>query len=257
MNPTCIEVQRNDRGVVRVILNRPAVHNAFNQTLIEEMTQVFRELGEDASVRVIILEGTGKNFSAGADLEWMRDQAKASDAENRQTAHDMAHMFQAIDSCPKPVIGKIQGAALGGGSGLTCVVDIAVAAPNAMFGFTEVRLGILPAVISPFVVRKIGYSHARARFLTGSRFPASEALAIGMVHYVAEDLDARVEELVNDLLAGAPQAQQNSKRLVNEIHGSEPSRHEEITVSAISAARSGPEGREGITAFLEKRKPVW
>ena len=257
MSLTCTEVNRDDRGVVRVTLNRPAVHNAFNQTLIEEITQIFGELSADASVRVVILEGTGKNFSAGADLEWMRDQAQATDAENRRTAHDMAHMFQAIDSCSKPVIGKIQGAALGGGTGLACVVDIAVASPNSIFGFTEVRLGILPAVISPFVVRKIGYSHARARFLSGSRFPASEAMAIGMVHYLAEELDKRTEELITDLLAGAPMAQQNSKRLISQIYGSEPSAHEEITVSAISAARSGPEGREGIAAFLEKRSPVW
>jgi methylglutaconyl-CoA hydratase len=257
MDETCIKVNRDERGVARVILNRPAVHNAFNQTLIEEMTRIFRELSDDGAIRVVVLEGTGKNFSAGADLEWMRDQAQASDAENKRTASAMAHMFQAIDSCTRPVIGKIQGAALGGGSGLTCVVDIAVASPNALFGFTEVRLGILPAVISPFVIRKIGYSHARARFLTGARFPASEALAIGMVHYVAEDLDKRVEELITDLLAGAPQAQQKSKRLVGQIYGSEPSAHEEITVAAISQARSGAEGREGIAAFLEKRAPIW
>jgi methylglutaconyl-CoA hydratase len=185
-------------GVARVTLQRPEVHNAFNLTVIAELTQIFQELGVSPYVRAIVLAGAGKSFSAGADADWMRSQGQATPEENRRTARLMLGMYEAIEHCPKPTIGRIQGAALGGGAGLACAVDIAVAGPRALFGFTEVRLGILPAVIAPYALRRLGVSQARARFLTGSRFGAEEALRIGMVHYLGEDLDAQIDHLTHE-----------------------------------------------------------
>jgi methylglutaconyl-CoA hydratase len=244
-------------GVARVTLQRPEVHNAFNLKVIEEVTKIFQELGESPYVRMIVLAGSGKSFSAGADAEWMKAQGLASPEENRATARLMLTMFETIERCPKPVIGRIHGAALGGGVGLVCAVDIAVAGPNAVFGFTEVRLGILPAVISPYAIRRIGESQARARFLTGSRFRAEEALRIGMVHYLAEDLDAQIDHICSELTQAAPDAVSATKQLVREVTALDPALVGEHTVETTSRARASQEGREGMAAFLEKRVPSW
>lgn len=245
------------RGVARVTMNRPERHNAFNEGLIAELTASFLELGADPQVRVIVLQGAGRSFSAGADLEWMRAMGQASIEENRASADRMAGLFQTIDRCPKPVVARIQGAALGGGCGLACAVDVAVAGPEAVFGFTEIRVGILPAVISPFAVRRLGLSQARARFLTGARFGAEEALRIGMVHALAQDLDGEVDRTVSALLAGGPGSQAECKRLVRDLAGLTAGEERAFTVEAATASRAAPEGREGMTAFLEKRAPWW
>lgn len=244
-------------GVARVTLRRPEVHNAFNLQLIAELTQVFRELGQVARVRAIVLAGEGKSFSAGADADWMRSQGAASPDENRRSARQMQAMYAAVELCPKPVVASIQGAALGGGAGLACVVDIAVAGPQALFGFTEVRLGILPAVIAPYALRRLGYSQARARFLTGSRFGAEEAFRIGMVHFLADNLEVQVDHVVSELLQCAPGAVAATKQLAREVHSMDPGPALEYTVEATSVARASAEGREGLAAFLDKRRPNW
>ncbi len=246
-----------DRGVARVTLNRPEVHNAFNATVIEELNQTFENLAQDPAARVIVLAGEGKSFSAGADIDWMRSQAHASDDENRASGRRMANLFETIDRCPKPVVARVQGAALGGGSGLVCSVDLAIAGPKALFGFTEVRLGIVPAVISPFVMRRLGFSEARARFLTGSRFGAEEALRIGMVHAVADNLDEEVDKTVRALLSGATGAQAATKSLMRQIWETPHAEQTAITAQATAQARGSDEGREGLGAFLDKRKPRW
>ncbi|MEW6282376.1 MAG: enoyl-CoA hydratase-related protein [Candidatus Eremiobacterota bacterium] len=243
--------------VAQVEMNRPETHNAFNQVLIDEMLEVIERLGSDPAVRVIVLAGRGKNFSAGADVEWMKSQAVATAQENMASGQRMARVFEAIDRCPKPVVARVQGAALGGGSGLVCAVDIAVAHRDAKFGFTEVRLGIIPAVISPFVIRRIGPSAARARFLTGERFGAEEALRIGMVHAVAEDLDVAMERVLRGLLSSAPGAQARTKELVRRVQELPLDQQTAYTAEATALARAAEEGREGLSAFLEKRSPAW
>lgn len=242
-------------GVVTLTLSRPEVHNAFNLEVIRELTQAFAQVEGSSTVRVVVLRGEGKSFSAGADLEWMRGQANASLEENRRGAEEMARLFRAIDECKVPVLAAIQGAALGGGTGLTCAVDIAVAGPRALFGFTEVRLGIVPAVISPYAIRRLGYSRARVHFLLGDRIDAQEAYRIGLVHYLEEDIEARIGQLIEHLLAGSPAAQQRIKPLARAVYdSSEPT---DFTVEQITQARAHPEGRDGLAAFLEKRPPLW
>lgn len=240
-----------------ILLNRPEVHNAFNATVIAELKQAVAEVAADQAIRVVVLASEGKHFCAGADIDWMRSQAGASDDENKASGVEMARLFEVIDRCPKPMVARIQGAALGGGSGLVCAVDIAIAGPRAVFGFTEVRLGIIPAVISPFVIRRLGYSEARARFLTGSRFGAEEALRIGMVHALAEDLDAEVDRTVHELLCGATGAHAATKELMRRVWETPFDQELELTAAATAVARASPDGREGLSAFLEKRKPAW
>jgi methylglutaconyl-CoA hydratase len=256
-NYSTLKFEVDSRGVARVTLNRPQVHNAFNEQLIDELHRVFLGIHSDPTVRVVVLAGEGKNFSAGADIDWMHRQAQATYEDNLASARQMAAMFQMIDRCNKPTVAAIQGAALGGGSGLAAVVDIVIAQTSAKFGFTEVKLGILPAVISPFVMRKIGYSQARARFLTGARFGAQEAFQIGLAHYVVDDLVAQLELVLGELLSAAPQAQQRCKRLIDAIYPIHPFDVTELTTQNIAQARASDEGREGLGAFLEKRSPNW
>lgn len=244
-------------GVVQIAMNRPQVHNAFNEQLIDELHRVFLHVHKDPNARVVVLKGQGKNFSAGADAEWMHRQAQADYQQNLQSAQEMAAMFRAIDACGKPTVACVQGAALGGGSGLVAAVDIVIAHAQAKFGFTEVKLGIVPAVISPFVMRKIGYSHARARFLTGARFSAQEALQIGLVHHVTEDLESQLQEVVKELLSASPQAQQRCKRMIDALYPLQPRAAADLTTQNIAQARASQQGREGLSAFLEKRNPRW
>lgn len=251
-----IELTR-EGAVARVLMNRPEKHNAFSPALIDDLRRVFNELGSDTQTRVIVLAGAGKSFSAGADLDWMKGQGELSEEENVRSSLEMGELFRTIDQCPKPVVAAVQGAALGGGSGLVCSADIAIAGPKALFGFTEVRLGLVAAVISPFVLRRLGRSVTREKLLTGERFGPEEALRIGMVHKAAEDLEAGVQDVVTRLLKCSPQAQAASKRLLEEVGDLPESQQLAVAAPFIAKARASEDGREGLTAFLEKRKPNW
>lgn len=249
-------------AVVRVTLNRPDVHNAFNAELIGELRKLFLRMAEEPaeSLRAVVLAGAGPSFCAGADVNWMRASLGLSREQNEQDAMVMAEMFDAIDHCPAPVICRVQGAALGGGMGLCAVADLVIAEAGAKFGFTETRLGILPSVISPFVIAKIGETHARALFPTGKRFDATRALRIGLVHEVVEGepaLDAAVDSAVADLLAAGPTAARAAKAIIREVRGLPHESTRWHTARRIAGQRTSAEGQEGLRAFLEKRDPAW
>lgn len=250
---------RRDGPVEFLTLNRPDVRNAFNDEVIAELTAWATALHPASPVRVAVLGGVGAHFCAGADITWMRRMGHATEAENRDDALNMAAMFSALDTLPVPLIGRIHGAAIAGGTGLTAVCDIAVAADNAVFGFTEVRLGIVPAVISPFALAKIGVSAARELFLTGARFSAARAYELGLVHAVVPelDLDATVDRYVKELLGAAPGAVSRIKALARAVAGRPPAEVAGLTAETIAQQRVSPEGQEGLTAFLEKRAPRW
>jgi len=250
---------QSDGPVVRVTLNRPEVRNAFNEDLIAEITTWAESVQADGPARVAVLSGAGKVFCAGADLTWMSKMVGYTRDENVRDARTMARMFDALDRLPIPLIGRIHGAALGGGVGLAAVCDIVVAAEDASFAFTEVKLGILPAVISPYAIAKIGVSAARELFLTGARFSAERAQAIGLVHAIGAeaDLDRMVAKYVNDLTTSAPQAVAAAKRLIADVSGAARTVATELTIDAIAERRVSPEGQEGMGAFLAKRPPSW
>ncbi|KAA6460264.1 enoyl-CoA hydratase/isomerase family protein [Acidobacteria bacterium AB60] len=246
--------------VVWVWMNRPTVHNALNEEMIRELIARFRSLAEDPSVRIIVLAGRGKSFSAGADADWMKRQGAAAPLDNLEGARELAEMFHLIAACPKPVIARVQGAAIGGGLGFACACDIAVASTTAIFATSEVRLGLIPATIGPYVVQAIGPRWARRLFLTGERIDAPRAQEIGLVHEVTapEELDAKVAEIIENLLAGAPGAQRAAKELVHAIvaRAITPELMED-TAMRIATVRSEPEAHEGLSAFLEKRPASW
>lgn len=248
-----------DRDVATVALNRPEVHNAFNAQLIGELTDTFGSLSSESGVRVVVLRGMGKSFCAGADVNWMHQSLELSEEQNMQDALRMSDMFAAINDAPQAVIARVHGACLGGGMGIIAVSDIVVAAENARFGFTEARLGIIPAVISRFVVPKIGSSWARRLFLTAERFEAATALQIGIIHnIVAEaELDPAIDRHIKALRASGPQAVHEGKALIADLIGRAPSEHRTFTAQRIAAVRTSPEGQEGLRAFLEKRPPSW
>jgi methylglutaconyl-CoA hydratase len=253
-------LERSQEGqVAHVRLNRPDVRNAFNAELIATLTSTFEELGNDENVRAIVLSGEGPVFCGGADISWMRASLDLSYGDNVADARRMSDMFRTIDRCPKPVIVKIHGAALGGGAGLAAVCDIVIASSDAVFGFTEVKLGIIPAVISPFVLAKIGASHARALFLTGERFDAKRAHHIGLVHevVVADTLDVSVERIVNEILSAGPSAVAAAKALVPRVREASYVESRDLTAEAIAKQRTSSEGQEGLRAFLERRKAGW
>ncbi len=246
--------------VLTVALNRPQVHNAMNPHLIREVTRLFGEIGEREDVRVVILTGNGRSFCAGADLAEMRAAADYDFQQNAADGQAIFDLMLAVDRCPKPVVGRINGAAFGGGVGLVSCCDSVVAVERAGFAFSEVRLGLVPAVISPFVVSKIGAGNARELFLSGERFDAAKALRIGLVHHLAseEKLDALVAERVDEFLQGAPGAQAAAKRLVQDMLQAQTA--EELrchTADLLAKCRASDEGREGMSAFLEKRRPDW
>jgi methylglutaconyl-CoA hydratase len=242
-----LRVER-DGDVLRITLARPDRHNAFDAELIGELAEAFVGVGR---ARAVILAGDGRSLSAGADVEWMRASVDLSQDENVADANALRHMLEAIDGCPAAVVARVQGYALGGGAGLVAAADIAVAAPDAVFAFSEVKLGIIPAVISPFALAKIGPGAARRYFLTGERFDAETALRIGLVHEVADDLDAAVDRVVAELLSAGPHAVRWAKRLVRE----RPDGPE--TARWIAERRASDEGQEGLRAFLDKRPPAW
>jgi len=253
-------LKRTDEGsVATVTLTRQESRNALNETLISELTGCFEELAEDENIRVVVLTGEGPVFCAGADVGYMRETARFSYEENLEDARRLAAMFLAVDECPKPVVAKVRGAAIGGGAGLVAASDVVVAEEGTRFAFTEVRLGIAPATIAPFVVRKIGVSRARALFLTGERFEAERVREIGLVHEVAPEdgLDAVVEAKVSGLLKGGPDAQAAIKALLREIEAVEPGDAPGLMARMNAMLRAGEEGQEGLGAFLEKREPRW
>jgi methylglutaconyl-CoA hydratase len=246
-------------AVEHLTLNRPDVRNAFNDEVIAELTTWARRAAEDPTLRIVVLRGEGKVFSAGADANWMARMVSYSREQNLTDARAMAAMFLALDTLPAAVIGRIHGAALGGGAGLTAICDIAVADEHTTFGFTETKLGILPAVISPYVLPKIGPSAARELFLTGMRFSAARAKEIGLVHAVvpSSDLDAAVTRYTDELLTAAPSAVAAAKALIPRVAGQSAADALAITSEAIASQRVAPEGQEGLRAFLEKRPPNW
>lgn len=249
-----IELAISD-GIARVTLARPEVRNAFNAEVIEQLHEVFTRITAADDVWVVVLAGEGRAFCGGADINWMRASLDLTFDANVGDAERMSDMFRAIDNCPKPVVGRIQGAALGGGAGLAAVCDIAIATDDAIFGFTEVKLGIIPAVISPFILAKIGVSHARALFLTGERFDAQHARAIGLVHEVVppNELDAAVDRRLAELHSAGPAAISAAKLLVRRVLDNSYECSRSITTEAIARQRVGPEAQEGLRAFLERR----
>jgi len=241
-----LKVERDGR-LLRVTLARPERRNAFDAELIGELAEAFSDVGD---ARAVVLSGEGKSFCAGADVEWQRAAIDLSYEENVEDAMRLYRMCETIDRCPAPVVARVQGYALGGGSGLVACADIAIAAPDAVFGFSEVKLGIIPAVISPFVLPKIG-QYARRYFLTGERFDADTALRIGLVHELDADLDGAVERVVGELLTAGPQAVREAKRLVRERPGGEE------TAQIAARLRADDEGQDGLRAFLDRREPGW
>lgn len=255
-----IHLKHRPDGVAVVTLARPQVHNAFNEAMIGELTKTFQALGDDPSVRVVVLRSEGKSFSAGADLDWMKRMAGYGHAENLTDARALADLMSSLNFLPKPTIAVIQGAAYGGGVGLAACCDIAIASDQAAFSLSEVRLGLIPAVISPYVIAAMGQRAARRWFLSAERFDAAEALRWGLVHRVvaADALDGAVEDQIARLLDCAPQAQSAAKDLIFAV-SDRPIDADLIdeTARRIADIRAGVEGREGIAAFLEKRKPGW
>ncbi len=246
-------------SIARVFLNRPDVRNAFDDQLIAELGAAFGELGGDESVRVILLSGEGKVFCAGADISWMRRSVDMSVEENREDTLRLARMLRAIDENPHPVIGMVHGAVLGGACGLVAACDMVIAAEGTKFGFTEVRLGIVPAAISTFVLPKIGERYARRYFLTGEIFAAVDAKQIGLVHEVvpAGELEATADSLCASIAGSGPRAVAEGKKLVRNIKGREREDAISYTADLIARVRTSEEGQEGLRAFLEKRKPNW
>lgn len=256
--PPLLDVRR-DGPIERVTLNRPDVRNAFNEELIAALTRWAEAAARDRDLRVALLAGAGKAFCAGADLTWMSSLIGASREENLRDASALARLFEALNALPFPLVGRVHGAALGGGIGLVAVCDIVVSADDAQFGFTEVKLGILPAAISPYAIAKIGTSAARELFLTGARFPAARAREIGLVHRVvpAAELDQAVEEYLRELLSSGPRAAAAAKALIAEVAGRPPAEVAPLTADIIARHRVSVEGQEGMRAFLEKRRPKW
>ncbi len=253
-------IETDSRGVARISLNRPEVRNAMNAAFIRDLTEAVETVGADEAVRAVILTGKGKGFCAGADLAWMRETAGYSVEENYADSGRLGRMLKLLNGLPKPVLGLVNGHAFGGGVGLVACCDIAIASSAAKFSLSEVRLGLTPATISPYVVRKIGQSHARRYFLTAEVFDAARAGEIGLVHTVAgpEELEARGREFVDLLLLGGPKAQAISKDLVFRV--SDRTVDDDLidwTSRLIADIRATDEGREGAGAFLEKRKPAW
>jgi methylglutaconyl-CoA hydratase len=244
---TALRVER-DGPLLRITLARPERRNAFDAELIRELTEAFGDVGD---ARAVVLAGEGESFCAGADVDWQRSAIDLSYEENVEDALRLYRMLEAIDSCPAPVVARVQGYVLGGGSGLVCCTDIAVAAPDAVFAFSEVKLGIVPAVISPFVFPRIGTAAARRLFLTGERFDAETALRIGLVHEIANDLDAALERVIAELLSAGPEATREAKQLIqNHPDGERAAR-------LAAKLRTSSEGQEGLRAFLEKRRASW
>lgn len=255
-----LQIEINDCGCATLCLNNPEQHNAFDDSLIAELTGSLRQLADDPQVRVVILAAAGKSFSAGADLNWMRRVADYTLEENVHDALGLAELMRTLNELPKPTIALVQGATFGGGVGLVAACDIAIASERASFSLSEVKLGLIPAAISPYVLAAIGERAARRYFLTAERFSAAEALRIGLLHQVvsAEELEQTGSAICQQLLQNGPQALSEAKQLIRDVTG-RPIDAEliEMTAERIAAIRATDEGREGLNAFLQKRKPYW
>ena len=253
-----IEIQK-ENFVATVFLNRPEVHNAMNEKLMKELTECFKNFYLDNSVRTIILTGRGKSFCAGADLNWMKSMAKYNIKENIKDSRLLSNLFESIYNCPKPVIAKINGHALGGGLGLFAVCDISIAIPDCKFAFSEVKLGIIPSVISTYIVRRIGLANMRRLFLTGERFESHYAKSIGLIDFVVpeDELDEILKMYIELLRSSGPNAIKEIKNLVNACENMDRKNYIEHTIEKIAELRVSKEGQEGINAFLEKRKSKW
>lgn len=255
-----VQTEIDARGTATVWLNRPEVHNAFDDELIAALTAELKRLETDKSVRIVVLEGRGKSFSAGADFNWMQRTVKFSQAENVRDAEALAQLLRTLNRLKKPTIAAVQGNAFGGGVGLVACCDIAFAAEHVHFAFTEARLGLIPATIAPYVIRAIGQRQARRYFLTAESFGADEALRIGLVHQVCKlvDLARVVRQTIDAMSACGPVAQKETKKLIRRVaYGTIDSAMIADTAERIAAVRVSPEGQEGMKAFLEKRKPTW
>jgi methylglutaconyl-CoA hydratase len=252
-----VRLEVDDRGITWITLARPSVRNAFDAELIAQLGRVLGRI--DPTSRAVVLRSEGDAFCAGADLNWMRSMADYTLAENMADSRALAQLFRALDELPMPLLARVQGAAIGGGCGLVAVADIAVASTEAVFAFTEVRLGILPAVVSPYVVRKIGSAHATALFTTGIRFDPQRAYEIGLVEAVEEPakLDGRIDFYLDAIVAGGPHAVNAAKRLVRDVVDRSEAEVREMTVERIAGIRVSDEGQEGMRSFLERRKPKW
>ena len=253
-----IRIEKKDR-VAWLFFNRPEVHNAFNAVLIREMTDAVNRLSQDESIRILVLTGTGKSFCAGADLNWMREIVDYSYEQNLEESTALAEVLSMIFSLPKPTIAMVNGSAIGGGTGFLSACDVAVAAEEAVFGLSEVKIGLVPAAISPYVIRKIGESKAREYFLTGRRISAVKAQEIGLVNEVVpgEDLQKAVDNLIKLLLTSGPEAIACCKELIFNVPLMTMDEAKEYTAKMIAGLRISEEGQEGMAAFLEKRKPKW
>lgn len=248
-----------DKRVGRIYFNRPEIHNAFNATVIDEMSDLFDQLADDKELRVIVLTGEGKSFCAGADLNWMRSVVDQSFDENLNESNRLADLFYKIYSFKLPVIGRINGAAIGGGTGFVAVCDIAIASKTAQFSFSEVKIGVVPACIAPYVIKKMGEGKARELFITGERMPADRAYDVGLVNKFVDDdqLDETVEKMVQSVLSSGPEAVAMAKKLVSEVPAMSPDEFKSYTAEMIARLRISDEGQEGMDAFLNKRKPKW
>jgi len=255
-----VTLRIDQTGAVLVLtLDRPATMNAFDEALIAELTQAYEKAGRDPAVRAVVLRAEGPVFSAGADLAWMQRLSQASAEENLADARRLAMLMKAVDTCPKPTLARIQGSAFGGAIGLIACSDIAVAVPEAKFALSEVRLGLIPATIGPYVVRAVGARVARRLFVTAERIPASEAHRLGLVHEVvaAQDLDQAIDRFLDDILAGGPHAIAAAKKLAGDMDVAIDAGLISESARRIAAIRSTPEAREGLAAFFAKRKPGW
>lgn len=259
-NFSTINISTRAAGVAQITMARPNVFNAFDETMVGELDEAFDQLIADSAVRVIVLAGEGKHFSAGADLQWMQRASTATLEWNLADARRFAGMFSKIETCPKPTVARVNGAALGGGVGLLCACDIAIAADNASFSVSEAKFGIIPSVIGPYVTNAVGKRHARRLALTTTRIKADEALRMGLVHQVTslDELDAAVDATVTELLAGGPQAQREIKELFAQLEvGPITEEVRDLTARTISRIRGSDEACEGFAAFLEKRPAKW
>ena len=260
MTGTPVLIEKDERGVATVTINRPKVRNAINDEVIRLLTDAFFILGADAATRIVVLTGTGAAFSAGADLDWMRRMAACSEMENFASAKTISTMMRTLNELTKPTIARVNGPAYAAGVGLVAACDVVIAAGDVVFSISEVRIGLVPSIVSPYVVGAIGAKAARRYFLSGEPMSAAEACRLGLVHSVVprSDLDQAINEIISALLAGGPQSQARAKRLIAEVNSRRVDDVvEDLTARSLAEARASTEGREGIQAFLEKRKPVW
>ena len=258
MHFTTLKFEKND-NIAYVLFNRPEIHNAFNSTVISEMSDVFYQIAKGDALRAVVLTGEGKSFCAGADLNWMRAVKEQGYESNLNESNSLADLFYQIYTCKLPVIGRINGAAIGGGTGFVALCDIAIAAKSAVFSFSEVKIGLVPACIGPYVIKKMGEGKARELFITGERMTAERALQVGLVNKVVDDemLDTSVRELLDSILSSGPNAVAMAKKLINEVASMSPEEFLPFTAEMIARLRVSEEGQEGIDAFLNKRKPKW